>query len=339
MATLEWDKTGTRRYENGVDRGVLYLPDCIAVPWNGLTEINEQPNQKTDGIYFDGCKVNDFVTLGTFEASLKAITYPDELTDLEGESAVRRGVYTGEQRLKTFALCWRTQVGNDVQGNSASYKIHIVYNVTASPSDVTYASLSDDPELAEFEWDLTTVPNELSGYRSTSHLVIDSSEIDPWLLEDLEEILYGSSVKDPCLLPMDDLVDYMDSWCRVRVVDNGDGTWTATEHREGGNIKFLPNGEFKIVEINAVYRNDTVLGEVFDLSDTCDIGAVPTIDIDDNGDGTWRATASSDALIVVEPDGFFTIYNANAKMLNDTTYSIQDTYFSTTLMSHDIEEE
>lgn len=46
MPGLVWDRVGDRTYESGLDRGVLYLPDGSAVPWNGLTSIVENFDRK-----------------------------------------------------------------------------------------------------------------------------------------------------------------------------------------------------------------------------------------------------------------------------------------------------
>ena len=47
MAKLEWDKTGEKFYETGVQDGVLYpFADgayTTGVAWNGLTSVNQSP--------------------------------------------------------------------------------------------------------------------------------------------------------------------------------------------------------------------------------------------------------------------------------------------------------
>jgi hypothetical protein len=322
MATLQWDQVGDRVYENGLDRGVLYLPDGSGVVWNGLTEVQQKFDQKTTPVYFDGRKINDLVTLGTFTASMKAITYPDEFVEVEGLAALRPGLYLGDQPLKTFGLCYRTHTGNDFDGIDG-YKLHVVYNLTAIPSDTSYTSLSDSPELVEFEWDLTSIPADTPGFRETSHLIVDSRSVDPWLLADIEDILYGDSDADAALLPIDDLIAYLDEWFRLQIVDHGNGTWSAIEYKEGTNIIFLPDGEFEIINCNAIY---TVEDVEFIISDTLDVADIPTIDITDHNNGTWTAQTSVDALIeMIEPD-LFAIHDANVFWVNEFTYQISDTY-------------
>lgn len=323
MATITWDQAGSRVFENGLDRGVLYLPNGDCVPWNGLTNIIEKFNKQTNSVYFDGVKVNELVTLGDFTATMKAITYPDEFLDFEGVEDVRRGVFLGDQRPKTFALSYRTKVGDDIDGADAGYKIHILYNVTAMPSDKTYSTFKIDPSLVEFEWTISAVPEEIPGFRPTAHLIIDSRKTDPFLLEDIEAKLYGTTAADAVLLPMADLVNFMSTWYRVKITDNGDGTWTATADRDG--FIFVDGfDEFLITNCNALYISD----EEYIISDTYDISDVPQISIVVNGDGTWIASTSSDNVIVPISPGLVEIRNANITFVNATTYEISDTFDS-----------
>lgn len=322
MPVLVWDKVGDRVYETGLDRGVLYLPDGSAVPWNGLTSIIESFNKETTPVYFDGMKINDLVSLGDFSATMKAVTYPDEFIELEGIAPIRKGLFVGDQSPQVFGLCYRTQIGNDLEGDAAGYKIHILYNVTAIPRDKTYASLTSDPSLVEFEWDITAVPEEVPGFHPTAHFIINSLELDPWLLEDIEKILYGSTNASASLIPISDLITYINEWFRVKITDNGDGTWTAESQRDGF-ISFLDPEDtlFQIVQVNAVYLDEST----YVISDTIDVADVPQIRIDDNGDGTWTATTEHDGLITVDINGVFEIRNANASYLGSDSYRISDT--------------
>ena len=56
MATLEWDEVGERKYQTGIDHGVLYLNDGTVVPWNGLRGMEESYNQEGQSYYIDGVK-------------------------------------------------------------------------------------------------------------------------------------------------------------------------------------------------------------------------------------------------------------------------------------------
>lgn len=320
MPILVWDKVGDRNYETGLDRGVLYLPDGSAVPWNGLTSVVESFDKAVSPVYYDGMKINDLVILGDFAATMKAVTYPDEFIELEGVISSRSGVFLGDQVPQSFGLCYRTQIGNDLEGDVIGYKIHILYNITAIPHEKTYASVSTDPSLVEFEWDIVAVPEEIPGFRPTAHIILNSIDIDPWLLEDLEAKLYGSTSADASLITMSSLVTFMSEWYRVKIVDNADGTWTAISQRDGF-IQMMTQDLFQIVNVNAVYLNDYT----FVISDTIDLSDLPQIKISDNGDGTWTATTDHESLIEVSIDGVFEIKNANVTLLGEDSYRISDT--------------
>lgn len=321
MPTLVWDRIGDRVYESGLDRGVLYLPDGTAVTWNGLTSIIEKYDNETSPVYFDGMKIQDLVSLGSFEATMRALTYPDEFTELEGFGSMRRGLFVGDQQPKVFGLCYRTKIGNDLDP-SAGYKIHLLYNVTAVPREKGHTTVSDSPTLEEFEWDIFAVPQEVPGLLPTAHFIIDTREVDPWLLEEIEEMLYGGKAVSAFLIPMEQLVAFINEWYRVKITDNGDGTWTATERREGF-ITLVDFAEtlFQIEHVNAVYLDD----HTYLLSDTLDVKNVPEILIADNGDGTWTAITNNDDLVVMTTPETFELRNANVVYINDHTYRLSDT--------------
>lgn len=321
MPILVWDRVEDRQFESGLDRGVLYLPDGSAVPWNGLTSVIEHFNKESSPVYFDGMKISDLVTLGEFAATMKAITYPDEFVELEGALEAKRGVLYSDQMPKPFGLCYRTLVGDSQNGSEVGYKIHIIYNVTAIPSDKNYATLDDQPSLVEFEWSITAIPEELPGFRPTAHLIIETEKIDPWMLEEIEEFLYGSSGADARLLPMAELASYIANWFRIKITDNGDGTWTATADRDGFIFVDDDTQLLTIVGANAIFLDDVT----YQLSDTADISQVPQIKIVDNGDGTWTASTDQDILIDVDEDGMFTIKNATLIYSDANTYRITDT--------------
>lgn len=320
MPVLTWDKVGDRTYETGLDKGVLYLPDGSAVPWNGLTSVIEKFDKETSPVYFEGMKINDLVTLGDFAATMKAVTYPDEFVEIEGLDPVRCGLFYADQQPKPFGLCYRTQIGNDLEGDVTGYKIHILYNVTAIPSDKTYATRSADPSIVEFEWSITAVPEDIPGFRPTAHLIIDTSKIDPWLLEELEAMFYGTSIANASLIPMPDLVAFISGWFRIQIVDHGDGTWSAVTRRDGF-ISFGPDEFFEIIHANAIYLDENT----YQLSDTVDHCDIPQIRITDFGNGLWTADTDQDNLIVVNEDGTFEIHNANVVYLDEDTYEISNT--------------
>src|SRR5689334_11158048 len=116
MSTLVWDGVGDRLYENGVTRGVLYKDDGVGVAWNGLISVEETSGDSVSPIHFDGVKFNDLVTLGDFEAKLKAYTYPDEFLPYEGVLEEQAGFFISNQPKSRFGLSYRTLIGSDIGG-------------------------------------------------------------------------------------------------------------------------------------------------------------------------------------------------------------------------------
>jgi hypothetical protein len=75
MTALEWDKVGDRRYETGIDRGVLFVKGGPAVPWNGLSSVTEAVGRDVKSYYLDGVKYLDHHVPGSYSAKLAAFTY------------------------------------------------------------------------------------------------------------------------------------------------------------------------------------------------------------------------------------------------------------------------
>ena len=251
MASLVWDALGSKTYETGVDKGVLYLSDGSAVPWNGLTSVVEHTDTAVEPIYYDGKKINNLYVTGDFTANIKAVTYPDRFPGVESFSDVRPGFSLGNQPPETFNLCYRTKVGNDILGEKLGYKIHIIYNATAIPSDKSYLTDTNSAGLLEFEWVISAVPQEYPGYRPTAHIVIDSRTFNANLLTDLETSLYGSSSSSPLLKSFSDMIDYINNWNRVNIVANNDGTFTASSSVTG-DIVDIGSNTFTISNANVV---------------------------------------------------------------------------------------
>jgi hypothetical protein len=193
VARIAWNAVGERRFETGVDRGVLYVENEDGVPWNGLTSVSEDPDGgEATPYYIDGVKYLNHMSQEDFKATINAYTYPDEFGVCEGTAPVGNGLFVTQQTRKSFGLSYRTMVGNDVEGVDHAYKIHLIYNAMAETSDREHESLSDDVEAAEFSWNLVTTPPTFTGYRPTAHFVIDSREVPSDLLTSIEDILYGS---------------------------------------------------------------------------------------------------------------------------------------------------
>ena len=251
MTTLTWDNVGDRIYETGLDRGVLYFPNGIGVAWNGLTSVEQAVEVDVEPTYFDGIKINDIVFGGDFSAVLRAITYLEEFLRFEGTLEDQTGLLITGQPTSTFHLCYRTRVSSDTDIDEG-YKIHIIWNITAVPSEREHRTLSDDSSPLEFEWELTTVPEYIGKFKPTSYVIIDTRKLDPLLLADIEEVLYGDETNDARLPSLEGLSAFIRKWNRLVIKDNGDGTWTASSQFEG-YITMLDSTTFEITSDTAVY--------------------------------------------------------------------------------------
>ena len=198
MSKIVWDDTGKKLFETGVDRGVLYKRDTNGaytngVAWNGLTAVNESPSgAEPTNLWADNTKYLSRVGAEEFGCSIEAYTYPDEFAECDGSAELTTGVTIGQQSRKTFGFCYRTLLGNDVEGDSYGYKLHLVYGCLASPSEKGYSTKNDSPEAITFSWDITTTPVNVTGFKPTACLTIDSTKVEEQKLVALEAILYGS---------------------------------------------------------------------------------------------------------------------------------------------------
>lgn len=211
MPRIEWDKTGERLYETGIDHGVLYILDSDSasykngVAWNGLTAVTESPSgAEATPIYADNIKYLNLMSAEEFAATIEAYTYPDEFMQCDGSAELVKGATVGQQSRKIFGLSYRTKIGNDVDADEHGYKLHIIYGCQASPSEKPYNTISDSPEAISFSWEVATTPVNVTGMKPTSLLIIDSTKADPTKLAELEAILYGAEEGDGPRLPLPD---------------------------------------------------------------------------------------------------------------------------------------
>lgn len=232
MTAIVWDQVGERIFEAGVSRGVLYKTDGSGVAWNGLIEVEDGYDTTTEPVHFDGQKVNDILEIGDFQGVIRAFTYPDEFLEYFGSIEDTTGFRLTGQQQNRFSMSYRTEISNDVAANMG-YKIHVLYNLTAVLAPRTSATLTLEPEATEFEWTVTSIPEPVSGYRASSHVIFDSRVIDPYLMLDLEAILYGNDEVDARLPRMQGLAQFMSKWGRLVITDHGDGTWTAYSPLDG----------------------------------------------------------------------------------------------------------
>ena len=199
MAKLEWDKSGEKYFEAGVDHGVLYTTVGTeyytgGVVWNGLITISESPEGGDENAFYaDNIKYGTLRGTEDFGGSIEAYTYPDEWEACDGSATIAAGAIVTQQTRKTFGLSYRTLIGNDVDGLEHGYKLHLVYGCTASPSEKSRETVNDSPDASSMSWDFTTVPVNVGvGFKPTSHIIVDSRKAGTAKMTALEDVLYGT---------------------------------------------------------------------------------------------------------------------------------------------------
>lgn len=262
MTALLWDAVGERNFESGIDRGVLYSGETgLGVAWNGLTSLDDKIEDTATPLYQDGVKYVDAETLGSFAATLRAFTYPDEFEQYEGLSSIALGFGVSDQPPKRFHLAYRTMLGDDVEGTDYGYQIHILYNLVAVPDEKAYNTLTQQTVPMRFSWTILGVPVMVEGFRPTAHIIIDSTDIDPDKLLEVEDILYGTDVTEPHIPTIEELVDIVAPQ-HIIIIDHGDGTWSAIGPDE--LITMLDANTFQITEANATYSDP----DTYEISDS-----------------------------------------------------------------------
>lgn len=211
MTRLAWGAPGERYFETGIDRGVLYLPEQPGVAWPGIVTVSEAPTGGDPRPYYiDGRKYLNLATAEEFEAVIGAYSAPAEFGVCDGSVQIHNGLFATQQRRMPFGFCYRTLVGNDVQGADHAYKIHLVYNALAAPSSRTITTMGDQVAVSAFSWKITTLPPPVTGYKRTAHFVIDTRYTDPEVLEAVEDVLYGTDVTSASLPTPDELITIFD---------------------------------------------------------------------------------------------------------------------------------
>lgn len=234
MAKLVWDAIGEHRYETGVDHGVLYQVTASGkysggVAWNGLTSVSESPSgAEAQKQYADNMNYLTLYSAEEFGATIEAFTYPDEFEQNDGSATPTKGMRIGQQPRKSFGLCYRTKIGNDVAGDDFGYKLHLIYGCRASPSERGYSTINDSPEAITFSWELSTTPVPVPGYEPTSQITIPSTDFveqaDKAKLTLLEDVLFGTEGEGQATgtvptLPLPDVVQKILDGTIISVAD------------------------------------------------------------------------------------------------------------------------
>lgn len=215
MSALTWDEIGTRVYETGVSKGVLYVTDDIGqygagVPWIGLINVTDKPEgAEAKKIYADNIIYATFRSAEEFKYSIEAYTYPPEFGVCDGTKSPIPGVSVGQQARRSFGFCYRTEKGNDTATTSDDgYVLHLIYNSTASPTEKAHDSINDSPDAATFNWECDTTPVNVNqtGYKPTSEITLDSTVLGKEKMKKIEDKLYGSVNGTPTLPSPDEVI-------------------------------------------------------------------------------------------------------------------------------------
>lgn len=211
MSTIKWDEIGKRLYETGISKGVLYpMADGKygnGVAWDGLSSFSNSPSGAEESkIYADNMKYLSLYSAEEFGATIEAYTYPDEFAACDGTAELAKGVIIGQQTRKPFGFSYQSLIGNDTDGTKHGYKIHLIYNAMAQPSERQYQTVNDSPEAITMSWTLTTTPVSVPGHDPVSHLEIDSTKIDEAKLKKIEDLLYGTESTEPTLPTPEELI-------------------------------------------------------------------------------------------------------------------------------------
>lgn len=201
MTKLVWDAIGEHLYETGTRMGVLYLQSSEGnypngVAWNGLRSVEASPSGGDETkLYADDIKYLGLRAAEDFGGTIGAYTYPDEWAECDGSKNIVEGVTVHQQPRKAFGFCYRTVIGNDTDFEAHGYKLHLIYNSTASPSSRSYETINDSPAAVEFSWEFASTPVDtgVASLKPTAYIEIDSTKVDKTALKALEAKLYGTS--------------------------------------------------------------------------------------------------------------------------------------------------
>lgn len=234
MTRLVWDQADNR-YEAGVDRGVFYPLSGPGEVWNGLTSVQESPSDADERRrYIDGRPVRSRRRPGDFAGRIEAFTYPQSFHD---HALIPR-------KRRNFGLSYRVMTGE------TTYKTHLVYNILLGSTSPVY----DQEEHAPFSWDFTTTPVVIPGMKPCAHIIIDSSIAYPQTIAAFEEMIYGSDAAEARLPSPLEVLDIFEENSILRVIDHGDGSWTAIGPDDA--ISVFADGSFEINYPSAVWVSD-----------------------------------------------------------------------------------
>ena len=240
MARLQWGEFGSRRYETGVDRGVIYPIEPVlrdwpqgaiipAVPWNGLTSYSETPQGvEPIPVYQDGIKLEEVPTQEVYAGTVAAFTAPEYVEQASGRNVPQIGVQMHGGYHGLFNFTCRTKLENDLGEPASSYIIHLIYNVTGVQTARQRPTRGQQDSPLIYTYNLSSVPEIVEGYAPVSSISIVANEASEDYVRRLEELLYGTAETEPSFPSPQTVLAIFEGAPLLLIVDHGDGSFTAS---------------------------------------------------------------------------------------------------------------
>lgn len=214
MSKLVWDKSDERFWQTGIEQVALFIKASsvtnntnygTGIAWSGVSSIAESPSgAESNKVYADNVEYLNLISAEELGITLTAYDSPVEFDQCDGMATVTAGVVFGQQNRKEFGLAYKSRIGTNADGDSYGYKIHLVYNCKASPSERTYNTVNESPEALEFSWTISTTKEHIgsitvggvtTAYKDIAMITIDSrdfkTEGQKAALKAFEEQLWG----------------------------------------------------------------------------------------------------------------------------------------------------
>lgn len=270
---ITWDDPDKRYYQHGLDRGVLYIPTINPVAWNGLVGVDEGGDGSSEMLYRDGIVYLSDADAGDFVGSITSIMYPDAFSQCIGIPKATDGFYVDNQKPTPFHLSYRSLIGSGTRGDMFGYQIHLIYNCMAVIGQRSRNTIGADTAPVEFKFDITCTPVKLPGYRPTAHYIVDTRNLSPATVTEIETILYGTADGvTPGRMPTPtELYELMFFGPAMTFTVHTDGTYTV-EGSSDNLEELVPDISFTMYNINAA----------------------------DNGDGTYNVSDGGDTTVIIE---------------------------------------
>ena len=209
MTAIKWDEVGKHFYETGVDHVTLYVQDGSTyksgVAFNGVSSIEDNPSgAESTAIYADNIKYLDLTSKEDYGLNITAYSSPEAFDECDGTRTLVKGLKVRGQSRKRFGLVWRTNIGNDTEGNDYGYMYHIAYNLKAAPTTRSHNTINDSPEAQELSWECTSTDVVLddikdvngNALKGSAKFEIATADLTEGQLKALEDTLFGTDPGD-----------------------------------------------------------------------------------------------------------------------------------------------